>query len=95
MLYLCKLQENRCLYLVCYLKGNLLPPPWPFKDNDGGCLSCRVYNNGIVWENFKLKINACGFCCLAIEAITKLYSSEQKVRIKLDATCVPNLDTCM
>ena len=39
MLYLCKLQENRCLYLVCYLKGNLLPPPWPFKDNDGGCVS--------------------------------------------------------
>ena len=39
MLYLCKLQENRCLYLVCHLKGNLLPPPWPLKDNDGGCVS--------------------------------------------------------
>ena len=27
------------IFIVRYLKGNLLPPPWPFKDNDSGCVS--------------------------------------------------------
>ena len=33
------LSKNRNLYLMHYMNGNLLPPPRPLKDNDGGCVS--------------------------------------------------------
>ena len=48
------------------MKGNLLPPYQPLKDNDGGCVSVAVCTIMVLYGRNLNKI-ACGFCCLITE----------------------------